>query len=255
MSTVVKLFLASPGGLESEREAAPALVRRLNTGVGRTLGYQLDLVLWEEAPPRFGRPQDVLNSDVDDCVIFVGLVYRRWGTPTGSHASGFEEEYMRALDRRRTSGSPEIMLFFKKVSDESLADPGTQLQAVVNFRRAQEQDNELLFNEFETSEQWHDRFYDALASLLVEWRMEAASVPAAVLSALGEPAVLEMTGRYLASLINNLPDREKLVITLYYYEGLSSSEIGQVLDATESDIDATRENGLRLLHPPDASDG
>ena len=40
----------------------------------------------------------------------------------------------------------------------------------------------------------------------------------------------------LADSINRLPEREKIVITLYYYEGLTLAEIGQVLGVTESRI-------------------
>src|SRR5206468_9809155 len=40
----------------------------------------------------------------------------------------------------------------------------------------------------------------------------------------------------LAGAINNLPEREKIVVTLYYYEGLTLAEIGQVLGVTESRI-------------------
>ena len=43
----------------------------------------------------------------------------------------------------------------------------------------------------------------------------------------------EMKG-ILAGAINRLGEREKIVITLYYYEGLALAEIGQVLGVTES---------------------
>ena len=40
----------------------------------------------------------------------------------------------------------------------------------------------------------------------------------------------------LAESINRLPEREKMVVTLYYFEGLTLAEIGQVLGVTESRI-------------------
>lgn len=46
----------------------------------------------------------------------------------------------------------------------------------------------------------------------------------------------EETRYLLAGAINNLPEREKIVVTLYYYEGLTLAEIGQVLGVTESRI-------------------
>jgi RNA polymerase sigma factor for flagellar operon FliA len=40
----------------------------------------------------------------------------------------------------------------------------------------------------------------------------------------------------LADAINRMPDRERLVLTLYYYEGLTLAEIGGILGVTESRV-------------------
>lgn len=61
---------------------------------------------------------------------------------------------------------------------------------------------------------------------------------------IADPAALDPSGSYekeetrymLADSINRLPDRERLVLTLYYYEGLTLAEIGGVLNVTESRI-------------------
>lgn len=45
----------------------------------------------------------------------------------------------------------------------------------------------------------------------------------------------EMKG-ILAEAINRLPEREKVVVTLYYFEGLTLAQIGEVLGVTESRI-------------------
>ncbi|MER3473292.1 MAG: FliA/WhiG family RNA polymerase sigma factor [Armatimonadota bacterium] len=42
--------------------------------------------------------------------------------------------------------------------------------------------------------------------------------------------------RLLAEAIDRLPDRERLVIALYYYEGLTFREIGKVLNVSESRV-------------------
>ena len=42
--------------------------------------------------------------------------------------------------------------------------------------------------------------------------------------------------RVLADAVNRLPERERLVVTLYYYEGLTLAEIGSVLGVTESRV-------------------
>ena len=54
----------------------------------------------------------------------------------------------------------------------------------------------------------------------------------------GPVAVVETaeTRRILAACIAALPERERVVLTLYYYEGLTLAEIGSVLSVTESRV-------------------
>ena len=47
---------------------------------------------------------------------------------------------------------------------------------------------------------------------------------------------VEEMRQILADAINNMPEREKIVLTLYYYEGLTLAEIGEVLGVTESRV-------------------
>jgi RNA polymerase sigma factor FliA len=47
---------------------------------------------------------------------------------------------------------------------------------------------------------------------------------------------VEEMRQLLAEAINRMPEREKIVLTLYYYEGLTLAEIGQVLGVTESRV-------------------
>ena len=56
---------------------------------------------------------------------------------------------------------------------------------------------------------------------------------------LSDPATMvgEMETRItLADAIAGLPEREKIVVSLYYYEGLTLREIGEVLGVTESRV-------------------
>ncbi len=47
---------------------------------------------------------------------------------------------------------------------------------------------------------------------------------------------VEEMKRILAEAINRLPEREKIVVSLYYYEALTLREIGEVLGVTESRV-------------------
>ena len=47
---------------------------------------------------------------------------------------------------------------------------------------------------------------------------------------------VEEMKQILAGAINRLGDREKIVLSLYYYENLTLTQIGQVLGVTESRV-------------------
>lgn len=151
---VLYVFLASPGDLVAEREAARETVDELNDTFQSSLGRRIDLLLWEDAMPGYGRPQAQINPDVDICDVFIGMLWKRWGSSTGEYSSGFEEEFERALARRQQGESPAIWLFFKKVESELLADPGPQLQQVLDFQRRRIASADLLFQSFDGPEQW-----------------------------------------------------------------------------------------------------
>ena len=106
------------------------MVDRLNPTI-RAAGWTVELLGWEDRLPGFGRPQAQINDDVDACDLFLGVLWRRWGSSTGEFESGFEEEFERAIGRQRRSKSPEIWIYFKRVEDPS--DPGEQLRQVLAF--------------------------------------------------------------------------------------------------------------------------
>jgi len=61
------------------------------------------------------------------------------------------------------------------------------------------------------------------------------TIPDKAAGPVGSFEVEEMR-QLLAESINSMSDREKIVLTLYYYEGLTLAEIGEVLGVTESRV-------------------
>jgi RNA polymerase sigma factor for flagellar operon FliA len=53
--------------------------------------------------------------------------------------------------------------------------------------------------------------------------------------------------RVIVEAINELPDKEKKVLVLYYYEDLTLKEIGQVLEVTESRISQLHTKAIMRL--------
>ena len=152
---ILRVFLASPSDLPEERRAVHSAVTEFNQTLAHTFGYQIELFGWEDTVSRYGRPQQIINHEVDRCDVFLGMLWKRWGTPSdteGTHSSGFEEEFQRSIDRRQCTNSPEISLFFKNIEHDLTKDPGAQLQKVLDFRNRIIRQKSLLFENFDTSQ-------------------------------------------------------------------------------------------------------
>jgi hypothetical protein len=70
--------------------------------------------------PAVGRPQALINTQLVNVDIFLGIMSRRFGTPTDIAGSGTEEEFQLAYKRFRESGRPHILFYF---SDEPFSFP------------------------------------------------------------------------------------------------------------------------------------
>lgn len=150
---IIRAFLASPGDLQDERKAIRGAVEEFNDTWANVLGYQIELVGWEETVAGYGRPQHLINQDLDRCDLFLGMIWKKWGTPPdseGHFSSGFEEEFTRSVARRDKDGSPEISLFFKQIPDEFMADPGDDLKKVLEFQEKIIAGKKILYQQFTT---------------------------------------------------------------------------------------------------------
>ncbi len=86
------VFIASPGGLQNEREAFRKTIVEANEDA-LYRGAIFIPVGWEDTFAGVGRPQEIINRDLRECDYFVLLLADRWGTPTGSgndYSSGTE---------------------------------------------------------------------------------------------------------------------------------------------------------------------
>ena len=165
---VLTIFLASPGDLQDERKTVRNTVERANKILSRRIGWHIELLGWEDTLPGYSRPQELINKDVDSCDLFIGVLWKRWGQDSGKFSSGFEEEFIRARDRRTKTGRPEIWLFFKAIDEELKIDPGYQLKKVLKFKDEQIKRKDLLFKDFDNSERWGEIIIDDLISFALD---------------------------------------------------------------------------------------
>jgi hypothetical protein len=165
----VKVFLASPGDLVEERKVAKAIVDDFNSQLADALGYQVELIGWEDTLPGVGRPQAIINRDLDGCDLFVGMLWKRWGTPPGteSYSSGFEEEFHRSMTRNKKYGRPEINLLLKDLDDASLADPGDHLKKVIAFKDQVFAEKKLLAGTFADVRDFEGKFRKCIQGYVI----------------------------------------------------------------------------------------
>jgi Domain of unknown function (DUF4062) len=94
--TAYRIFVASPGGLDNERQAFRRVINDYNESDALDDGALFVPVGWELARAGMGRPQELINRTVRLCDYFVLLLHDRWGTAPaagGAYSSGTEEEY------------------------------------------------------------------------------------------------------------------------------------------------------------------
>lgn len=160
---LLRVFIASPGDLGDERHALREVVEKINGIFSKETEWRIELLGWEDTLPSAGRPQELINADLDKADLFIGCLWQRWGSASGNDGkTGFEEEFDRALDRRTQSGSPEMWLFFKDVDAVTRSDPGPQLQKVLAFRGREIEAKRLLFKEFCDPAAWREMLSELL---------------------------------------------------------------------------------------------
>ncbi|TWJ18051.1 RNA polymerase sigma factor for flagellar operon FliA [Geobacter argillaceus] len=94
-----------------------------------------------------------------------------------------------------------------------------------------------------TSGSWKKLHFLSVVSLDDSWEDEDGS-PFGLLDVIEDKAIdnpqnqlmQRQTVELLAEAIDTLPEKERIVVTLYYYEELNLKEIGAVLSLTESRI-------------------
>lgn len=165
----VKVFLGSPGDLADERKIAKEIVEDFNSQLADALGYQVELVGWEDTLPGVGRPQAIINRDLDGCDLFVGMLWKRWGTPPGTepYTSGFEEEFKRSMERNEREGRPDITLLLKDLDPASLNDPGDHLKRVLAFKEQIFAEKKLLAGTFSDIRDFEAKFRKCIQGFVI----------------------------------------------------------------------------------------
>ena len=178
---VVKVFIGSPGGLDTERQAAQRIVSEVNRSHSEHWGCQLKLVGWEETLPGYRRAQSLINQDLDKCEYFVGVLWNHWGSrpddDESGYTSGFEEEFERARSRIDDGTMKDIALFFRVIPQAQLNDRGPSVTKVIEFKERCVREHKPLFKSFDNPIEFESLFRATIEE--IGWReFEISSPPA-----------------------------------------------------------------------------
>lgn len=158
----ISVFISSPSDVSAERKAALDVIDELNRTICESYGITLKPLTWEKnIYPSVGEyPQDVINKQIGEYDIFVGIMANRFGTPTPKAGSGTEEEFNIAYENR---GNTQIMFFFK---DSPILPSKLDLEQLVKVRAFKEviANQGVLSKEF--SEDFERIFRESLTNYL-----------------------------------------------------------------------------------------
>jgi uncharacterized membrane-anchored protein YhcB (DUF1043 family) len=169
---ILTVFVASPCDLSAERARLEEETTELNQSWSRSLGMRLDLIRWEtHIYPEFGEdPQEVINRQIpDDYDIFIGIMWHRFGTPTGRAESGTLEEFLRAKARwDNDKSSVCLMIYFKDSPISPSQVDASQLGKVMEFRKSLGNEGGLYWS-FQSTEEFVNLVRMHLSRVVQEW--------------------------------------------------------------------------------------
>lgn len=139
--TKYSIFLASPSDVEYERNEIDKFIKEINLSFGNSNDIHLELKKWEtHSAPGITHEytQDIINNDIgDDYDIFVGLLWKKFGTPTPVAMSGTEEEFKRAVERFKNGENVQVLVYFKNEGVQNINDiDPIQLIKVNDFKKS-----------------------------------------------------------------------------------------------------------------------
>ena len=110
----LRIVVASPGDVQSERDRVPVVVEEVNRWIASFLGLRLEVVRWEtDSYPAFHveGPQGQIDRilRIEDSDLLVGIFWKRFGTSTKGGTTGTEHEIRQAYDAWKRNSRPQIM--------------------------------------------------------------------------------------------------------------------------------------------------
>ena len=129
------VFLASPSDVNEEREEVRKFFESFNRTTAAKWKTRFTVIDWENySSIGVGRPQELITGQTlekfhDSLALVVGIMGQKFGSPTGTHESGTEEEFEWAFNSNQKTGFPEIKWFFRDIKTfQAPADDSNEIE-------------------------------------------------------------------------------------------------------------------------------
>lgn len=171
----IKVFIASPSGLEKERKRFVELLDQYNKSDAIPRGFVFIPVGWEATLGGVGRPQSLINEMLIECDYEIVLMHNYWGTYPGINkfnaTSGTEEEYYLGLEcfASDTKAMKQLICCFKAIDPIEMVKPSIEVSKVLDFRKKIEIERALLYRTFSNEKE----FDSIILSNLGDWLRKA----------------------------------------------------------------------------------
>ena len=135
--TLLRVLISSPENMAADRELIRVAVEEINKVFLEGQGIRLEVLTWKSAgAPGFDSdPQSLLNKQLEDYDIFIGILGHRFGTLTPRANSGTQEKFNRAYARWKSDPrSCQIMFYFCEAPVSPREIEPDQLAMVQTFR-------------------------------------------------------------------------------------------------------------------------
>jgi hypothetical protein len=174
----LRVVISSPGDVEDERKTLADVIEKLNKNIAERSGVTLSVRRWEDAPLGFWKEgvQHHLDSflKIEDSDLFIGILWKRFGTPGKDSKTGTEHEFIKAYEAWEKNKRPEIMLYFNQ-NKYLLTTPedAEQLTAVLNFKDKIRKGGEGLYHQYIGLEEFKEKVDYHLHGFILNYLQEA----------------------------------------------------------------------------------
>jgi len=137
---IFKAFIASPSDTNKERILCDKIFDEINSGLGEIYKFRLESLKWEiDVRPSIKDKdgQSMIFEQIGDSFdIFIGIMNKKFGTPTPRAASGTEEEFNEAFNRFKEKQDLEIIFYFNEEPPLSMNEINlSELLKIEEFRK------------------------------------------------------------------------------------------------------------------------